>query len=345
MKTRLQKLRIIVLSVMTFLWINNIFSVEEKSKSFNSHTVNIIDAQYRNGSYISSGSTIEVPSSGSVTIDFTVEVIKSDGVNNGTVQFYYQSYSGAVPSTTGFPVTVIGGAYNTWDVSYHTISLSSGMFSQGSTGTIYAVFENNGGAQWQSSKYNVEIETEDEITNNTISGNQTITSGNTASTLIGSTPSGGSGSYSYQWQKKTTGSYSNISGATSKNYSPGAVTVTSYYRRIVSSGDVSNSISNIVTITVETPLSNNTICCSQTLEYEEGTIITGSTPVGGDGNYKYEWHNRYKMPGEDEYSVWLGASGLNPPKDLSISLRDVTDEPYYVQYRSCLLYTSDAADD
>lgn len=51
-------------------------------------------------------------------------------------------------------------------------------------------------------------------------------------------PSGGTGSYTYQWQMSTDNgnTWSNIPGATTPDYDPGPVNVSFYYRRIVDSG-------------------------------------------------------------------------------------------------------------
>jgi hypothetical protein len=64
--------------------------------------------------------------------------------------------------------------------------------------------------------------------------------GITPSILYGVSPAtGGSGSsnYSYQWESSTDNStFTNMSGATSETYSPGALTQTTYYRRLVTDG-------------------------------------------------------------------------------------------------------------
>ena len=89
------------------------------------------------------------------------------------------------------------------------------------------------------------------IGNNTVQASQTICSGNSPAGLTGSTPTGGNGSYSYQWQFKTTGSWTNISGATNKDYAPGVTSETTQFRRIVSAGDAcSSSTSAAITISI-----------------------------------------------------------------------------------------------
>ena len=97
----------------------------------------------------------------------------------------------------------------------------------------------------------IKITVQQPIGNNTIQASQTICSGNAPAALTGSTPTGGDGNFSYQWQVKTTGGWSNISGATSKDYAPGTISENTQFKRIVSAGSAcSNSTSAIVTISI-----------------------------------------------------------------------------------------------
>jgi PKD domain-containing protein/Ig-like domain-containing protein len=128
----------------------------------------------------------------------------------------------------------------------------------------------------------VKITVQQPISNNTIAADQTICSGNAPSGLTGSTPTGGSGSYTYQWQSKTSGSFADISGATSKDYSPGALTQTTQFRRIVSGGVCSNSTSNTVTITISPesavyPIAGSNFCSTTP---NSGTITLSSSYPG-----------------------------------------------------------------
>ena len=99
------------------------------------------------------------------------------------------------------------------------------------------------------------------ITGNTISAAQTICSGQTPSALSGSGPSGGSSSYTYLWESSTTSSTGPWITATgtsnTQNYSPPALTTTTWYHRIVSSGPCSD-ISGAIQINV-TPIPTATI--------------------------------------------------------------------------------------
>lgn len=126
-----------------------------------------------------------------------------------------------------------------------------------------------------------------QITNNYISGNQTVYEGQTTSILSGSTPSGGNGTFSYIWQKKKVGdgAYSIISGATGINYSPGILAATTSFKRSVTSAGLTNTSAEItVTVAPAPVIQNNTITI-------DGMIVYGSDPTGGLGYpYSYSWY-------------------------------------------------------
>jgi Secretion system C-terminal sorting domain len=68
--------------------------------------------------------------------------------------------------------------------------------------------------------------------------------------IIGSTATGGSGIITYQWQQQVgTGIYTNIFGATSKDYDPPSISQTTNYRRLASTGSCYN-YSPPITITI-----------------------------------------------------------------------------------------------
>jgi hypothetical protein len=134
------------------------------------------------------------------------------------------------------------------------------------------------------------------IANNSITAPATTTfcaSGNPGN-IVGSTPTGGNNSYSYQWQSSTNNiSFSNIA-ATTASYDPGSLSQTTYYRRIVNSSVLSDT-SSAVTITVQPALGSNTLTAPATASFNtatgNATPITGSTPTGGSGTYNYQWQN------------------------------------------------------
>ncbi|BAV05896.1 gliding motility-associated C-terminal domain-containing protein [Filimonas lacunae] len=133
-----------------------------------------------------------------------------------------------------------------------------------------------------------------------------------AAVITGSTPTGGSGTYTYQWQSSTdNNTFTNISGATTISYDPPVASVTTYYRRLVTSGScTAASTSNVVTITIETAVSGNTVTAPATTTFcGSGTpgAITGATPTGGSGTYSYQW--QLSTDGTTYNNITTGGNG------------------------------------
>ncbi len=131
------------------------------------------------------------------------------------------------------------------------------------------------------------------INGNTISANQTICAGTAPNALVSGAVSGGSGIYNYQWQSSLTGTFPwvNISGETGSSFSPPVLNDTIWYRRVVTSTPCSDT-SNIIRIVVQDALSNFNIAASQTIcEASAPLLLTGQLPIGGGGNYNYQWYS------------------------------------------------------
>lgn len=127
---------------------------------------------------------------------------------------------------------------------------------------------------------------------------QTIYPGQTPSTINATAATGGNcgGSYIYQWQSApVSGSFTNISGATGQNYSPGALTVTTLFRRrTICSGDTAY-VETQGTVTVIQPLNGGCITSgNQTRLFGQlpSTIIATTASDGNcNGNYTYQWQS------------------------------------------------------
>jgi hypothetical protein len=93
------------------------------------------------------------------------------------------------------------------------------------------------------------------ITANTVATAQEICGGATPATLTGSVPNGGTGTYSYQWYSSIDNTtFTALSGATSQNYSPSALTQNTWYYRIAmspSTGGCGTNTSSTLLITVD----------------------------------------------------------------------------------------------
>lgn len=131
------------------------------------------------------------------------------------------------------------------------------------------------------------------VSGNTVSSNQTLCAGTSATLLTGSTPTGGFGGYGYQWQTSPDDiTWTNITGAVADTYNPGAPVASRYYRRIISSGACQPVTSNNVWIAIEAPITSNTLNSNQTIcTGSLAPVITGSLPTGGIGTYSYTWQS------------------------------------------------------
>lgn len=144
-----------------------------------------------------------------------------------------------------------------------------------------------------------------DIAGNVIAADQTICSGSDATPLTGPEPTGGNGTYIYQWQSSPDGtSWTDISDANSQNYDPGKVSEKTYYQRYVTSGACDNT-STPVTISVTTPIQNNTIGADQTICY--GAVpsgFTGTVATSSGGTVSYIW---YETPDGTTLGTMVGS--------------------------------------
>ncbi|WP_299823111.1 T9SS type A sorting domain-containing protein [uncultured Pontibacter sp.] len=127
----------------------------------------------------------------------------------------------------------------------------------------------------------VEVKVVLAIANNTLSGNQTVCAGATPQLISGETPAGGNGTFAYQWQRSINGTdFTDIAGATGKDYQPGLQLVSTWFRRTVSSGSCfSASITAKVTL-VERP-TVTLAAFGQTCQTATAFALTGGFPEGG----------------------------------------------------------------
>ncbi len=92
------------------------------------------------------------------------------------------------------------------------------------------------------------------------------------------------GTVDYQWQQSTDNiSFINISGATEKDYDPSLVSVTTYYRRLITNSPCSiGTPSDTVTITI-TPVPVPTVSAEQTVCLGDGVTLNAT------GGTRYSW--------------------------------------------------------
>lgn len=89
------------------------------------------------------------------------------------------------------------------------------------------------------------------LTAGTVSPASQAVAYNATASFTGTTASGGSGSYSYQWQNSTDGAtWTPINGATAQNYTQANVIAPGYFRRMDSSSGSTSVYTNVVTVTL-----------------------------------------------------------------------------------------------
>ncbi|TSA31775.1 MAG: hypothetical protein D4R64_17455 [Porphyromonadaceae bacterium] len=144
------------------------------------------------------------------------------------------------------------------------------------------------------------------------SADQTINVSVTPAPISSTPPTGGNGTYTYQWEYSIDGGTTWViaAGATSLTYAPGALTQTTQYHLIQASGTGCSSVTtNIVTINVQNPLVAGTATADQTICYN-GTPapITSTAPTGGNGIYAYQWES--SIDGGSTWVIVAGATNL-----------------------------------
>ncbi|MCC9166095.1 gliding motility-associated C-terminal domain-containing protein [Pontibacter harenae] len=132
------------------------------------------------------------------------------------------------------------------------------------------------------------------ITNNKVGSDQVVCLNAAPALLKGEQPVGGSNQYTYTWEYSTDNlTYKPAPGLNNKqDYQPERMSATTWYRRKTFSSPCMVSESNIVKVTVNLPLANNTISSPQIIcRGERPATLNGSVPTGGNGIYAYLWES------------------------------------------------------
>jgi gliding motility-associated-like protein len=143
----------------------------------------------------------------------------------------------------------------------------------------------------------------DAVTNNIISAVQPVCTGNAPATITGAIATAGTYTVSYQWQQSIDSiNWSNISGATAKDYSPPILTSTVFYRRLASSsicsqGTPSNEVKAVIhpnAIADFTPLQTSGCTPFQLTP----ALINLTASPGSNGEYRWLVNNNYIGSGD-----------------------------------------------
>jgi gliding motility-associated-like protein len=144
-----------------------------------------------------------------------------------------------------------------------------------------------------------------------IGTDQTLCAGGTPAPLASTAPAGaGTGQFSYQWQSSPNNStWTDINGATAPAYAPGAVTATTYFRRLVTSGFCGpRTPTAAVTITVLPALAAGSIAADQTVcaGNAPAPLTSSAAATGGTGTFAYQWE---ASPDNVTWTAIPGATG------------------------------------
>ena len=254
------------------------------------------------------------PSSGTAE-DFTSPVTYSINNNCSTVNYIATVFladsvcSGALTTLTGSIENPIPGAF-AWQLLQNNIWVNApGTFNTANyqTAAITNTADTVAGYKLRrqitvngtinyDSFYQLFLVPPATISNNTITAPNpsTICAGVDPGVITGSVPSGIQGPFTYQWQSSADSiTFININGSTGVSYDPGALSAATYYRRVIATSACSTPVaSNVVSIKISDAIANNTITPPAVIAFciaGNPGIITGSTPSGGNGIFKYQW--------------------------------------------------------
>ncbi|RDV13111.1 gliding motility-associated C-terminal domain-containing protein [Pontibacter diazotrophicus] len=259
----------------------------------------------------------------------TIEVrpLRQDDIANNTILADQTVCAGETPATlTGSLPTGGSGSYDyTWEMSNtnehtgFTLAPGPGNKAQHYTPPVLTGptwFRRKVTSGWEDELIStaVKITVQDAIDNNTISSAQAICANTVPNLLTGPEPTGEVGTYTYQWEYSTTGPTSGFKAITEtgkgkeKDYQPGRLNQTTWYRRVITSAPCPPVESNAVEITVTPDISQNTIngnqvvCVGSTPGKLTGPVLTSSTD-----RFSHEW----------EYSTTSATAGFSPAPGLN----------------------------
>jgi gliding motility-associated-like protein len=234
----------------------------------------------------------------------TAAPITNNVITSPAVAIFCSTGSPAI-ITGSVPAGGLGGIVYQWqsstdNVTFTDISGANGLdYTPGVlTATTYFRRVVSGGCSVASVSNTISITVLSGVTNNTVTApapNSFCVSGDPA-VIAGNTPTGGTGLYTYQWQSSTDAvNFTDITGATGKDYDPPVISTTMFYRRLVATGICTVPVySNVVIINILPTVSNNNITAPAVTSFcitGSPSAITGSIPTGGNGGYTYQWQS------------------------------------------------------
>jgi gliding motility-associated-like protein len=186
--------------------------------------------------------------------------------------------------TTGSSVTLTASGASTysWSPSTGLSASNTGAVSATPTATTTYTVTGTNSTTSCSSTASMTITVNPALSAGAISAAQTICVGATPATLTSSTDAtGGTGSIVYEWQSSTDGTtFTTISGATSSTYSPGAISVNTYFRRGASTANDASVYNSAILITVQQSVGGSIAGSATVCAGTNSTVLTLSGQTG-----------------------------------------------------------------
>lgn len=172
------------------------------------------------------------------------------------------------------------------------------------------------------------------LNNTGIAASQAICAGLTPSLLTGQAPSGGGGSYVFSWESSTDNvNWTIVGGATSQDYQPPALNLSTYYRRITTTPQCAATSAPVLITVHPTPVAGLTAVPASICTYDAGVVefraTAGTAPfiativVNGPSGYTDTLHSSFAAAGPINFTV-LQAGAL--PGVYSIQLFELQDQ-------------------
>jgi gliding motility-associated-like protein len=184
--------------------------------------------------------------------------------------------------TTGSSVSLTASGASTYSWSPSTGLSAANTAAVTATPTTTTTYTVTGTSSSCSSTSTVTVTVNPSLTAGSISANQTICVGAIPAALTSSTDAaGGTGSITYVWESSTDGtSFSLISGVASSTYSPGAVSVNTYFRRGASTANDAIVYSSPVLVTVQQSVGGSIAGSATVCAGTNSTVLTLSGQTG-----------------------------------------------------------------
>ena len=246
--------------------------------SFGSTTVSATTVWVRSKSNATSGSgNVTVATAGGTTQNVAVSVTV-----NAIPTITVSPTSSTIVAGGSVTLTASGGSTYSWSPSTN-LSASNTVSVTASPSSTISYTVTGASAAGCSSTAVVTVTVNPALTAGSIATPQTICVGATPAALTSSSAaSGGAGTINYQWETSTNNTtWSDVFNATSSTYSPGAISVNTYFRRKASTSTDADLFTSSVLITVQQSIGGSilgsTTVCSGT---NGSTILTLSGESG-----------------------------------------------------------------